>query len=330
VAEPDRLMHRRAFVSLLSAEAIWPLAARAQQSKIPRVGYVSFGSREDNDSSILGLRKGLAERGYILGRDLLIEERYAEGNREKIPTLIAELLTFGVDVLVTFGTPSTLAARRATSAVPIVSVTGDPVGVGLAASLSRPGGNVTGLSLLSIVYSGKWLQLMKAAVPKLGRVAVLWIPDNPGAQLELRTLEESAPSLGLTLARLSAQAQELDASFAAISARSFDGLIVCDDALIAPLIPRIVALVAEARVPALYGFSDAVQKGGLMSYSTDIFEIWRRSAGYVDRILKGAHPGDLPIEQATEIALKINLKTAKALGLDIPPALLAAADEVIE
>jgi putative ABC transport system substrate-binding protein len=330
VAEPDRLMHRRAFVSLLSAEAIWPLAARAQQSKIPRVGYVSFGSREDNDSSILGLRKGLAERGYILGRDLLIEERYAEGNREKIPTLIAELLTFGVDVLVTFGTPSTLAARRATSAVPIVSVTGDPVGVGLAASLSRPGGNVTGLSLLSIVYSGKWLQLMKAAVPKLGRVAVLWIPDNPGAQLELRTLEESAPSLGLTLARLSAQAQELDASFAAISARSFDGLIVCDDALIAPLIPRIVALVAEARVPALYGFSDAVQKGGLMSYSTDIFEIWRRSAGYVDRILKGAHPGDLPIEQATEIALKINLKTAKALGLDIAPALLAAADEVIE
>jgi putative ABC transport system substrate-binding protein len=330
VAEPDRLMHRRAFVSLLSAEAIWPLAARAQQSKIPRVGYVSFGSREDNDSSILGLRKGLAERGYILGRDLLIEERYAEGNREKIPTLIAELLTFGVDVLVTFGTPSTLAARRATSAVPIVSITGDPVGVGLAASLSRPGGNVTGLSLLSIVYSGKWLQLMKAAVPKLGRVAVLWIPDNPGAQLELRTLEESAPSLGLTLARLSAQAQELDASFAAISARSFDGLIVCDDALIAPLIPRIVALVAEARVPALYGFSDAVQKGGLMSYSTDIFEIWRRSAGYVDRILKGAHPGDLPIEQATEIALKINLKTAKALGLDIAPALLAAADEVIE
>jgi putative ABC transport system substrate-binding protein len=245
-------MHRRAFVSLLSAEAIWPLAARAQQSKIPRVGYVSFGSREDNDSSILGLRKGLAERGYILGRDLLIEERYAEGNREKIPTLIAELLTFGVDVLVTFGTPSTLAARRATSAVPIVSVTGDPVGVGLAASLSRPGGNVTGLSLLSIVYSGKWLQLMKAAVPKLGRVAVLWIPDNPGAQLELRTLEESAPSLGLTLARLSAQAQELDASFAAISARSFDGLIVCDDALIAPLIPRIVALVAEARVCALW------------------------------------------------------------------------------
>jgi putative tryptophan/tyrosine transport system substrate-binding protein len=330
VAEPDRLTHRRAFVSLLSAEAIWPLAARAQQSKIPRVGYVSFGSREDNDSSILGLRKGLAERGYILGRDLLIEERYGEGNREKIPTLIAELLTFGVDVLVTFGTPSTLAARRATSAVPIVSVTGDPVGVGLAASLSRPGGNVTGLSLLSIVYSGKWLQLMKAAVPKLGRVAVLWIPDNPGAQLELRTLEESAPSLGLTLARLSAQAQELDASFAAISARSFDGLIVCDDALIAPLIPRIVALVAEARVPALYGFSDAVQKGGLMSYSTDIFEIWRRSAGYVDRILKGAHPGDLPIEQATEIALKINLKTAKALGLDIAPALLAAADEVIE
>jgi putative ABC transport system substrate-binding protein len=245
-------MHRRAFVSLLSAEAIWPLAARAQQSKIPRVGYVSFGSREDNDSSILGLRKGLAERGYILGRDLLIEERYAEGNREKIPTLIAELLTFGVDVLVTFGTPSTLAARRATSAVPIVSVTGDPVGVGLAASLSRPGGNVTGLSLLSIVYSGKWLQLMKAAVPKLGRVAVLWIPDNPGAQLELRTLEESAPSLGLTLARLSAQAQELDASFAAISARSFDGLIVCDDALIAPLIPRIVALVAEARVCVLW------------------------------------------------------------------------------
>jgi putative ABC transport system substrate-binding protein len=325
-------MRRRAFIALLgtAAAGCWPLAAaRAQQSKIPRVGYVWISER-GTDVSSAGLRQGLADRGYVLGRNLLLDERYAEGDQERIPTLIAELLALNVDVLVTPGTPITLAAHRATSTVPIVCVTGNPVGVGLAASLSRPGGNVTGLSLLSIEYSAKWLELLKAAIPKLNRVAILWNPDNQSTPLEMGRLEGTAPGLGLTLTRLSVRPLDLETSLAAITSASFDGLVVSDDPLLEPLIPRIVALVAQNRVPTLYAFSTAIRQGGLMSYSANFFDIWRRAAGYVDRILKGARPGDLPIEQATEIALKVNLKTAKALGVEIPAMLLASADEVIE
>jgi putative ABC transport system substrate-binding protein len=323
-------MRRRDFLQLTAGATAWPMAARAQQSKISRIGYIWLGWPKDQAPSIRGLRQGLTDRGYVLGRDVEIEERYAEGNPEKTPALIADLLALGVDVLVTVGTPTTLAARKATSTIPIVCVAANPVGVGLAASLARPGGNVTGLSLLSSDYSAKWPELMKAAVPKLGRVAILLDPENPGVQLEMRRLDETAPGLGLTVTHLSVRPQGLESSLATITAGRFDGLILTDDVLTEPLIPRIVALVAEARVPALYGFSDAVQQGGLMSYSADFFAIWRRAAGYVDRILKGARPGDLPIEQATAIVFKINLKTAKALGLEIPSALLAAADEVIE
>jgi putative tryptophan/tyrosine transport system substrate-binding protein len=322
-------MRRRAFLALLSGAAAWPIVGRGQSAKTARVAWVDPGPHGDI-VSLNGLRQGLVDRGYGLGRDLQLEERYAEGNPGKLPTLIADLLALGVDVLVTAGTPATLAARKATSTVPIVSVTGDPVGVGLAASLSHPGGNVTGMSVLSADYSAKWLGLLKAAVPTLRRVAVLWNPDNPFNQIEMRRLDEAAPGLGLTLSRFSARPQELESSFAAIAAGGFDGMVVADDLSLETLIPRFVAFAAQARIPALYGIGDFVQRGGLMSYSANNFEMWRRAAGYVDRILKGANPAELPIEQATEVALKINLKTAKALGLDIPPLLLASADEVIE
>jgi putative ABC transport system substrate-binding protein len=322
-------MRRRTFIASLGVAAAWPLAAGALQPNIPRVGYVWIGS-PNNDLSEAGLRQGLADRGYVLGRSLLLDARYAEGNPERIPKLIDELLALDVDVLVTPGTPTSLAAHEATLTVPIVCVGGDPVGVGLAASLSHPGGNVTGMSLLSGEYSAKWLDLLKAAVPELNRVAILWNPDNAGVQVEMRRLDEVAPSLGLALTRLSVRPKDLESSFARIDAGNFDGLIVTDDPSLEPMIPRIVALVARNQVPAIYAFNVAVRQGGLMAYSADFFAIWRRVAGYVDRILKGAHPADLPIEQATEIALKINLKTAKALGLDIPPTLLASADEVIE
>jgi putative tryptophan/tyrosine transport system substrate-binding protein len=171
---------------------------------------------------------------------------------------------------------------------------------------------------------------LKAAIPKLNRVAILWNPDNQSTPLEMGRLEGTAPGLGLTLTRLSVRPLDLETSLAAITSASFDGLVVSDDPLLEPLIPRIVALVAQNRVPTLYAFSTAIRQGGLMSYSANFFDIWRRAAGYVDRILKGARPGDLPIEQATEIALKVNLKTAKALGVEIPAMLLASADEVIE
>jgi len=323
-------MRRRVFLALAAgAAAAWPIVGRGQSAKTVRIGFVSPGPRGDI-VSLNGLRQGLVDRGYALGRDLQIEERYAEGNPAKLPALIADLLALGVDVLVTAGTPATLAAHKATSTVPIVSVTGDPVGVGLAASLSHPGGNVTGLSFQASEYSAKWLGLLKAAVPTLRRVAVLWNPDNPFNQIEMRQLDEAAPPLGLALTRLSDRALELESSFAAIAAGGFDGMVVADDASLEALVPRFVAFAAQARIPALYGISEFVQKGGLMSYSVNLFKVYRRTAGYVDSVLKGANPAELPIEQATDIALKINLKTAKALGLDIPPLLLASADEVIE
>jgi putative ABC transport system substrate-binding protein len=323
-------MRRRDFIILLGCTAAGrPLAARAQQHAIPRVGYIWIGAR-GTDGSVAGLRQGLTDKGYIVGRNLVLEERYAEGKAERVPELIAELLALNVDVLVTPGTPITLAAQRATSTIPIVCVTGNPVGVGLVASLAHPGGNVTGLSLLSGDYSAKWLELLKEAVPKLHRVAVLWNQDNLGTVRQLEHMRETAQVLGLDLTVLSARPGEIEASLAAIAGTSFEGLVVTDDPFLEPLIPRIIVLAAQHRLPALYAFNTSVQLGGLMSYSANFSALWRRAAGYVDRILKGAHPSDMPIEQATEVALNINLKTAKALGLTIPPTLLAIADEVTE
>jgi putative ABC transport system substrate-binding protein len=324
-------MRRRELITSVGAAAVmWPLAPRAQQqSGMPRVGYVWIGAR-GTDVSNAGLRQGFEDRRYVVGRNLVLEERYADGHAERLPALIAELLALNVDVLVTPGTPITRAAQSATSTVPIVCVTGDPVGAGFAASLSRPGGNITGLSLLSGDYSTKWLELLKEAVPKAHRVAVLWNPDNLGVARQIKHMQEAAPALGLDLTALSVRPADIERSLAAIATASLDGLVVTDDPFLEPLIPRLVALTAQRRLPAVYAFSTSVRQGGLMSYSANFFELWRRAAGYVDRILKGARPADLPIEQATEVTMRINLNTAKALGLTIPPSILARADEVIE
>jgi putative tryptophan/tyrosine transport system substrate-binding protein len=322
-------MRRRDFVKVLGAVAAWPLVARAQPSGTPKVGYVWIGERS-RDVSGAGLRQGLVDKGYEIGRNLVFEDRYAHGDTEKVPALIAELLALKVDVLVTAGTSISLAARRATSTVPIVCISGDPVGTGLVASLSRPGGNVTGLSLLAADYSAKWLELLKEALPKLHRVAALWNPDNPSIAIEIEQLQAAARALSLDLTAFSAKPKDIEGSFAAIANGGFDGLVVTTDASIEPYTPRIIALAAEHRLPAIYPFSTAVQQGGLMSYSADFFGMWRRAASYVDRILKGAKPADLPIEQPTAVALKINLNTAKALGFTLPSTLLARADEVIE
>jgi putative tryptophan/tyrosine transport system substrate-binding protein len=323
-------MKRREFVILLGvAVAAWPRAARSQKPGVPRVGYIWIGAR-GTDVSNTGLRQGLADLGYVVGGNLILEERYANGNPERVPGLIAELLDLHVDILLTPGTPITLAARRATTTVPIVCVTGDPVRTGLAASLARPGGNITGLSLLSGDYSAKWLELLKEAAPKVRQVAMLWNPDNLGTLNQGKLMQETATTLGLHLIALSVLPPDIDKSLAALQTADLDGLVVTDDPLLEPLLPRLIALTAERRLPAIYAFSDSVQRGGLMSYSANFSKLWRRTAGYVDRILKGANPAELPIEQATEVALNINLKTAKALGLVIPEALLARADAVIE
>jgi putative tryptophan/tyrosine transport system substrate-binding protein len=323
-------MKRRELIILLGGAVLgWPRAARAQQSAVPRVGYVWAGAR-GTDGSTAGLRQGLADLGYVVGRNLVFEERYANGNPERVTSLIDELLALNVNVLVTPGTPVTLAAHRATSTVPIVCVTGDPVRTGFAESLARPGGNITGLSLLSGDYSVKWLELLREAAPTVRRVAMLANPDNPGTVNEGRLMREAAPGLGLELTALSMQPVDVEDSLAALVTTSFDGFVVTDDPLLETLLVRLIALAAERRLPAIYAFDEAVKRGGLMSYSANFFKLWHRAAGYVDRILKGARPGELPIEQATEVTLNINLKTAKALGLVIPEALLARANEVIE
>jgi putative ABC transport system substrate-binding protein len=322
-------MRRRDFVRLLGAAAAWPLVARAQRSGTPKVGYVWIGERS-TDVSGAGLRQGLVDKGYEIGRNLTLEERYAHGDIEMVPVLIAELLALKVDVLVTVGTSMSLAARRATSTVPIVCISGDPVGTGLVASLSRPGGNVTGISMLAADYSAKWLELLKEALPKLHRVAVLWNPDNPSVVTEMERLQAAARALSLDLTAFSAKPKDIEVSFTEIANGGFDGLVVTTDASIEPNTLRIIAWAAEHRLPAIYPFSTAVEQGGLMSYSADLFKLWRLGASYVDRILKGEKPADLPIEQPTAVALKINLKTAKALGIAVPATLLSLADEVIE
>ncbi len=323
-------MRRREFIGLLGGAAIiasgaWPAPVGAQ-GKIPRIGY--FWNFPDPNVGLAGLRQGLQERGYVLGRNLLLEERYAEGDPSRARELIAELLALGVDVLVT-GEWALIQAHALTATVPIVGVAGDFVGVGLAAQLSRPGGNVTGLSLLSADLGPKWLELLQGAVPNLKRVAFLGDFSGTTAE-EKRGLDEAAPRFHVTVTQLDMYRDNFEASLEAITRESFDGLIVSGETGGELLIPRIVARAAQSRMPTIYGISTAVRQGGLMSYSADLFELWRRAAGYIDRILKGASPGDLPIEQATEIKFAVNLKTAKALGLDIPSTLLAAANEVIE
>ena len=324
-------MRRREFIGLLggaatAASGAWPAPARAQ-GKIPRIGYF-WNDFPDPNVGLAGLRQGLQERGYVLGRNLLLEERYAEGDPSRTRDLITELLALGVDVLVT-GDFALIQAHALTATVPIVGVAGDFVGVGLAAKLSRPGGNVTGLSLLSADLSPKWLELLQAAVPNLNRVAFLGDYSGLTAE-EKRGLDQAAPRFHVTLTQLDMYRANFEASLEAITSERFDGLIVSGESDAEFLIPRIVAHAAQSRMPTIYGTSTAVRQGGLMSYSADSFELWRRAAGYIDRILKGAKPGDLPIEQATAIKFAINLKTATALGIEIPPTLLAAADEVIE
>jgi len=324
-------VRRRDLIALLGgASAAWPFAARGQQPAIPRVGYVFIGAKGIGEASGSGLRQGLADKGYVIGQNLILEERYADGDVDKVPVLIADLLALKVNVLVTVGTSASLAARRATSTVPIVIASGDPVGTGLVASLSRPGGNVTGISLLASDYSAKWLGLLKELLPNLHRVAALWSPDNPSVAREIEQLRVASRTLGIDLTVFPAGRLEIEDSFNSISNGRFDALVVTTDPFIESYTGRIIALTADRRLPAIYPFSTAVEQGGLMSYSADLFAMWRRAASYVDRILKGEHPGDLPIEQPTSVALRVNLKTAKALGLSVPASIMVAAEQVIE
>jgi putative ABC transport system substrate-binding protein len=319
-----------------------PLAAEAQQAgKVYRIGFLSPSSPSDPESlaspfgerGLAAFRQGLRDLGYVEGQNIAIEYRWAEGRFERLPDLAAELVRLKVDVIVSVVTQATLAAKNATGTIPIVLVAaGDPLGSGLVANLARPGGNVTGPSSMYGDLAGKQLELLKETVPKVSRVAVLWNPANAIWQAQmLRQTEIAARALGLQVQLLEARGpDELEGAFAAITRERASALLVQVDVIFALHARRIADLAAKRRVPAMYGSREHVEAGGLMSYAPNIPDLFRRAATYVDKILKGAKPADLPVEQPTKFELVINLKTAKALSLTIPQSLLQRADEIIQ
>jgi len=326
-------VRRRDFITLLGGAAVgWPLAAFAQtQPKIPRVGFVWVSSRTANKHYIEVFRQALRELGYVEGQTIVLELRWAEGRAERLPELVAELVGLKVDVLMAASGPAALAAKKATQTIPIVMMAIDPVGLGLIGSLSRPGGNVTGLSYLTEDIIAKQLELLKELVPGLARVGVLRNPLSPGDPIFWKETEVAAQRLGVALEALVVRGPEdFEAAFATAKQRNAQALLDIDDLVTIPYRSRIAALAASSRLPAMYGYREYADAGGLMSYGPSLVHLYRRVATFVDKILKGAKPADLPVEQPTTFELVINVKVAKALGLTVPPSLLARADELIE
>jgi putative ABC transport system substrate-binding protein len=326
-------VRRREFITILGSAAAFPLAAYAQQTaKAPRVGWLSPGSITSDENFLASFRDGLGELGWVLGKNIAIESRWAEGNFERLPDLAAELVRLKVDVIVANVTQASLAARNATATIPIVMVgVGDPLGSGLVASLARPGGNVTGPSSMLAEASGKQLALLKETVPTASAVAVLRNPANPVWQAAaLRETERAARAIGLRLQFLEARGpDEFEAAFAAMIREHAGALFVPADIIFVRHAQQMAELAARHRLPAMYGFREHVVAGGLMSYAASFAVMFRRAAAFVDKILKGAKPADLPVEQPTKFELVINLNTAKALGITIPQSVLQRADEVI-
>jgi putative ABC transport system substrate-binding protein len=323
------MIGRRDFIRLLVGAMASGTAYADELVKASRIGYVNMGAAPAPVNEIpVSFRERLADRGYVDGRNLLIEERFAGGRPERLPELFSDLLALRVDVLVAVGTQQALAAKRQTATVPIVFISSDPVGVGLVSSLAHPGSNLTGVSVVSAEYSSKWLELLKEAAPWIRRVAVLWNPDNPAIGKQVNSVRQAAPDLGVEVAVFPARLSDIEDSLAAIASTGVDGLVVTDDGVVVQLLERIGGFAAEHKLPALAGVR--LKEGILMSYSYDERAVGRRVADYVDRILKGARPADLPVEQTKEFVLRINLKTAKSLGLTVPFSLIARADEVIE
>jgi putative ABC transport system substrate-binding protein len=325
---------RRQFIGLLGGAMISPpLSVFAQQPrKVPRIGYLFSFTPAEGTHLWEACRQGLRELGYVEGQNIILEPRWAEGQHQRLHTLAADLVRLEVDVIVAAATPASRAAKAATSAIPIVFVAvGEPLRAGLVASLARPGGNVTGLSLLTSELSGKRLQLLAAPLPKPLRVAALMNPDNPVSAIFWEETEVAARSIGVELQRLDARnPQEVERAFETAAGQGAGALIVFDDPVIWGHRAKVVALADKHRLPAMYGYRDFIDHGGLMSYGPDRPNQYRRTALFVDKILKGAKPADLPVEQPTKFQLVINLKAAKTLGLSVPSTLLAQADEVVE
>ena len=325
-------MRRREFITLLGGTAAWPVAARAQQTaKLPTIGFLGPNTPSLDSRRVGAFVQRLRELGWTEDRNVAIEYRWAEGRTERLAEFAAEFVRLKVDVIVTSATPPVIAAKQATSVIPIVfAAVGDPVGTGLVNSLARPGGNATGLSIQATDLAGKRLELLHEVVPGLRRLAIMANPGAPPAVLEMAEAQTTARALGLeVVASEIRRPEDIAAAFEAFKGRA-EALYVCNDPLVTTNRTRINTLASGMRLPTMYNVREFVEAGGLMSYGPNFLDLFRRAADFADKILRGAKPSDIPVEQPTKFDLVINLKTAKALGLEIPPTLLARADEVIE
>jgi len=326
-------VRRREFITLLGGAAAWPVAARAQQSgKLPTIGFLVPGTPLTQSQRVAAFVQRLRELGWTEGRNVAIEYRWSEGRNDRVAEIAVELVRIKVDVIVTTGTPAALAAKQATSVIPVV-ITGvaDPVGSGLVASLARPGGNITGLSIQQADLAGKRLELLREVIPALRRLAILANVGNPNAVPEMGEVRAAARTLGLEVAVFEIRrTEDIAPAFEALIKDRSEALYVVGDSLLTTNRIRLNTLALGARLPTSYANRESVEVGGLMSYGPNFPDLFRRAAEYADKILRGAKPADLPVEQPNKFDLVINLVAAKALGLTVPPTLLARADEVIE
>ena len=328
-------MRRRDFITLLggaAASVAWPLAARAQQpGKVARIGLLRFGPASAYAGRVEALRTGLRELGYVEGKNIVIEFRWAE-TVDELSELAAELVRMNVDIIFATSSTEVEPARRATKTIPIVFAThADPIGVGHVASLARPGGNITGLSMLLTELAVKELEIMKQALPHMTRIGVLLTVTAPSHRPALHAVEAAAPKLGVHVLKVPVRTPEdLDGAVATMARERVGGVLVLGSALTASHRARVAELALKHRLPSMFAVRENVEAGGLMSYAPDLVDLTRRAATYIDRILKGAKPADLPVEQASRYQLVINLKTAKTLGITFPPLVLARVDQVIE
>jgi ABC-type uncharacterized transport system substrate-binding protein len=324
-------MKRREFITLLGGAAAWPLAARAQHTGIYRIGYLDPGSIS-RVAPFNAFMDGFRELGWVEGKNVAFERRHAENHLERLPEFAAELVRLNVDVILAAGTLGPLAAKRATTTIPIVmTAAGDPVGSGLVASLAQPNGNITGMSLMAPDLGGKRLGLLKEFVPQLSRVAVLWNAANPYPALVFKETQAAGQKLGIQVQSLEVRSpDDFDGAFERTRRWRPDALITVEDPLTVTYRKRIADVALDEQLPSLYGVREFVEVGGLISYGGNVTDLFRRAAGYVDKILKGAKPADLPVQQPTRFEMVINLKTAKALGLTVPLIMQMTADEVIE
>ena len=324
-ARLDRVNRRDSILAVLAFGASPRLMAQPSGATY-RIGFLGGGWPSTSKSQVEGLREGLRALGYVEGRNYILDFRWGEGRSDRLAELAGELVRANVDVIVTTGEPAIRAAKQATTSIPIVmGAVGDPVGAGFAASLAHPGGNVTGVSNLVVEMSGKWLQLLREADPRISYVAVLWNPANPTHHALWKEAQAAARAIGIKVLGV-----EFEKGFATMALERVDGLLVLPDPVSTSNRAKLAELMAKRRLPGIALFRESAEAGFLMSYGVNTFDNHRRAAAYIDKILKGAKPGDLPIEQGTRFDLVINLKVAKALGLTIPPSLLLRADDVIQ